>query len=174
MPGSVVTAPTSQGRGGVSRIASAWIPVLVCILVIALESTVYFGADHTSGPLQRFFEFILHRHFTQPQWWRWHILIRKSGHFTGYGILSIAWFRAFWMTWPFAIDPSAPDAWSRRRFPAHSLAMAGTFLIAACDEFHQTFLPNRTGSPWDVLLDCCGGLLMQLLLWLWMSWRFRG
>jgi VanZ family protein len=46
-------------------------------------------------------------------------------------------------------------------------------LIASCDEFHQTFLPNRTGSPWDVLLDCCGGLLVQLLLWFWMSSRSR-
>jgi VanZ family protein len=123
--------------------------------------------------LQRFLEFLLHRHFTQPQWWRLHLVIRKCGHFTGYGILSIAWFRAFWMTWPFASELNEPEGWNRRRFAAHSLAMSGTLLIASCDEFHQTFLPNRTGSPWDVLLDCCGGLLVQLLLWFWMSSRSR-
>ena len=41
------------------------------------------------------------------------------------------------------------------------LALLGTAIIASGDEFHQTFLPNRTGTPWDVLLDCCGALVMQ-------------
>jgi len=33
--------------------------------------------------------------------------------------------------------------------------------VAACDEWHQAYLPNRTGNPWDVLLDCCGALALQ-------------
>jgi VanZ family protein len=37
----------------------------------------------------------------------------------------------------------------------------GTGLLASADEYHQTFLPNRTGSPRDVLLDCCGAIVMQ-------------
>ena len=167
MSSSFAPTPVSEERSRVRNLVSAWVPVAFCVLVIATESTVFFGADHTSGPLQRFFEFLLNRHFTQPQWWRLHIIIRKCGHFTGYGLLSISWFRAFWMTWPFANDPN------RRRIVAHSLAMLGTLLIASSDEFHQTFLPNRSGSPWDVLLDCTGGLLMQLLVWLWMSRRLR-
>jgi len=167
MPGSLAMTPVARGRGGLRYQASAWVPVLVCVLVIACESTVYFGADHTTGPLQRFFEFLLHRHFTQPEWWRLHLIIRKCGHFTGYGILSIAWFRAFWMTWPFAEGPK------QLRITAHGLAMLGTLLVASSDEFHQTFLPNRSGSIWDVMLDCCGGLIMQSLVWLWMRKRFR-
>jgi VanZ family protein len=43
------------------------------------------------------------------------------------------------------------------------LALLGTALVASSDEFHQTFLPNRTGSPWDVLLDCCGAITLQLV-----------
>ena len=167
MPGSLASAPTSQQRRSFLYLASAWIPVLVCILVIASESTVYFGADHTTGPLQRFFEFLFQRHFTQPEWWRLHIIIRKCGHFTGYGILSISWFRAFWMTWRIGDVPG------RRRISAHSLAMLGTLLVASCDEFHQTFLPNRNGSFWDVMVDCSGGLLMQLAIWFWMRKRFQ-
>jgi VanZ family protein len=166
MAGSVAEVPTARGRGGLRQLASAWIPVLVCVLVIACESTVYFGADHTTRPLQRFFEFLFQRHFTQPEWWRLHLIIRKCGHFTGYGLLSISWFRAFWMTWPLG------DA-SNRRLKVHSLAMLGTLLIASCDEFHQTFLANRSGSIWDVMVDCSGGLFMQLLIWLWMRRRFR-
>ena len=41
-------------------------------------------------------------------------------------------------------------------------------MTASADEFHQTFLPNRTGTPWDVLLDCSGALTMQLLVYLFM------
>ena len=46
-----------------------------------------------------------------------------------------------------------------------SLALLGTAMTASADEFHQTFLPNRTGSPRDVLLDCCGALALQMLVY---------
>jgi len=51
-------------------------------------------------------------------------------------------------------------------FTDASLALLGTALIASCDEFHQTFLPNRTGTPWDVLLDCSGALVLELIVYL--------
>jgi len=31
-------------------------------------------------------------------------------------------------------------------------------ISAALDEFHQSFVASRTGSPWDVLIDCAGAL----------------
>ena len=167
MSSSTATVPVADNNRGFVHLASAWIPVAVCILFICTESTAAFGADRTTGPLQRFFEFLLNRHFTEPQWWRLHIIIRKCGHFTGYGLLSIAWFRAFWMTWNFAGGPH------RRRMLTHAFAMLGTLVVASCDEFHQLFLPNRTGSFRDVLIDCGGGLLMQFLIWLWMSRRLQ-
>lgn len=34
-----------------------------------------------------------------------------------------------------------------------------TTLYAATDEFHQSFLPDRTASVWDVALDSLGALL---------------
>jgi VanZ family protein len=82
-------------------------------------------------------------------------LIRKSGHFVGYGAIGIAWLRAWWMTFP------------RLRFFSDAvLALLGTAAIACCDEWHQAYLPNRTSSPWDVLLDCCGAVTMLLLVYL--------
>ena len=143
---------------------SAWLPVIVCVLTIAAESTTFFGADHTSGPLRAICEFFLGP-LSGPRWWRMHHYIRKTGHFVGFGLLSASWFRAFWMTWRPLRSPE------RRRIAAHSLAMLGTFVIATADETHQIFLPNRTASPWDVALDCCGGAGMQLLIWLWMRRR---
>ena len=44
----------------------------------------------------------------------------------------------------------------------------GTALVASCDEWHQTYLPNRTGTPWDVLLDCTGAITLQLIVYIFM------
>jgi len=46
------------------------------------------------------------------------------------------------------------------------LAPLGTALMASADEYHQSFLPNRTGSSWDVLLDCCGAIVLQVVVYL--------
>jgi len=32
------------------------------------------------------------------------------------------------------------------------------------DEWHQSFLPSRTGTFRDVILDSCAGLLAQIVL----------
>jgi len=46
------------------------------------------------------------------------------------------------------------------------LALASTAVIAASDEFHQSFLPNRSSSIWDVMIDCSGAIAMQLVVFL--------
>ena len=48
------------------------------------------------------------------------------------------------------------------------LAMLGTAAIASCDEWHQSFLPNRTSSVRDVLIDCTGALTLQLIVYTYM------
>jgi VanZ family protein len=138
---------SSSGRGARFWI-SAWLPVAIGIGVIAVESTKYFGADHTSGPLRAIFQFIFW-HVGDARWERIHHYIRKTGHFVGYGLIGLAWLRAWWMTLP-------QSAFRKDAL----LALAGTALIAASDEYHQSFLPNRTSSVWDVLLDCCGAIVM--------------
>jgi len=52
------------------------------------------------------------------------------------------------------------------RIGARMFAVVWQFEIA--DEWHQTFLPNRTGSVWDVLLDCCGALTLEALVYVFM------
>ncbi|MGB6745797.1 MAG: VanZ family protein [Terracidiphilus sp.] len=141
---------------------SAWLPVLVGIAVIAIESTERFGSDHTSGPLRAIFEAIFW-HVSNARWEHIHHYIRKSGHFIGYGLIGLAWLRAWWMTLP------------RPRFLLDAaLALLGTALIASADEFHQSFLPNRTASPWDVLLDCCGAIALLLAAYVFMRARKPG
>ncbi len=128
---------------------SAWLPVAVGIAVITLESTPALGADRTSHPL-RWLVQLFFGQLSDATWNLLHHLIRKSGHFLGYGTLGLLWLRAWRMT--------LPDA---RFLSQAALAMLGTTLVASWDEWHQTFLPNRQGSPWDVLLDCCGAAFMM-------------
>ena len=131
----------------------AWLPVLVCIALVALESTANFGSDKTTGPLRRFWE-LLFGPVSDPAWDPIHLAIRKSGHFAGYGIIGLAWLRAWWMTMP-----------NSRFLPDALLSLLGSGLIATWDEWHQASLPNRGSSPLDVLLDCCGALSMQLFVY---------
>jgi VanZ family protein len=135
---------------------SAWLPVAVGIGVIMLESTEVMGSDRTSHPLRWLWESIFGR-VANVRWEVIHHLIRKCGHFFGYGALGLIWLRAWWMTLP--RSSFLPDA---------SLALLGTALVASCDEWHQSYLPNRTGSVWDVLLDCSGAIALQLAIYIYM------
>jgi len=42
--------------------------------------------------------------------------------------------------------------------------------VASLDEWHQSFIPSRTGTPKDVLLDSCAAIAAQILVFLWMQW----
>ena len=147
---------SNRPRSGILYWIYIWLPVALGFAVIVLESTESFGSDHTSGPLRRIFEFLF-GHVTYDHWEIIHHLIRKTGHFVGYGFIGLAWLRAWWFTLP------------RSRFIHDAfLAVLGTALVASCDEWHQSFLPNRTGTPWDVVLDCTGAIVLQLLVYVFM------
>jgi len=135
---------------------SAWLPVAVGIGIIMLESTEVMGSNHTSHPLRLLFQAIFGP-ISDASWEVVHHLVRKSGHFIGYGALGAAWLRAWWMTLPHS--HFLEDAF---------LALMGTALVASLDEWHQSYLPNRTGSVWDVLLDCAGAIAMILAVYIYM------
>jgi len=132
----------------------AWFPVVIGVGVIALESTTLFGAEHTSGPFRWLYQ-ALFGAVNDTEWGVIHFYLRKSGHFLGYGLLALAWLRAWWLTLPRSVFVT--DA---------LLALLGTAMTASADELHQTFLPGRTGTPWDVLIDCSGAITLQLLVYI--------
>jgi len=147
-----------MANGGDSRqqragLIDAWWPVVMGVGVIALESTPWGGADHTSGPLRAIYQFFFGP-ISAAHWEPIHHLIRKSGHFLGYGFLCLTWLRAWRLTFP-----------GFRYFKDAALALLGTAIVASSDELHQHFLKNRGSSPWDVLLDCIGAATMTLLAW---------
>jgi VanZ family protein len=74
-----------------------------------------------------------------------HFLIRKSAHFIAYFMLGILLFhtvRLFYET----------------NFIPMNVAFVLSILYAISDEYHQTFIPGRSGEVRDVILDASGSL----------------
>ena len=137
-----------------------WIAAVLWMVVIAIESTDYLSSEHTS----RIFYPILHLLFNMDfaHFKVWHHYIRKTGHFVGYFILSVLLFRAWKMTL------RLPSLWAMRWA---AIAFFMSALVASLDEWHQTFLPSRTGAFRDVVLDSVGALVAQFLIFLY--WRSK-
>ena len=152
---------------GIVGQVTVWFPVVLAAAVIALESTETMGGNHTSGFLRPIFE-ALFGHFQDPNWDVLHHLIRKTGHFVGYGLVCLSFLRAWLLTFARRAELSA-WAW---RLQSCVAAILSTAAIASLDEWHQTYLPNRTGLASDVLLDTCGATVLCLLIWL-IFWRRR-
>lgn len=87
-----------------------------------------------------------------------HLLIRKGAHFTEYAVLGLLAARAFWN--------SSHDLLRRSWFVAGLLLVIAHALV---DEYHQSFVPNRSASLVDCLIDVFGGLTALVVLA-----RFRG
>ena len=139
----------------------AWIATILWLIVIAIESTQYLSSHNTS----RFLFPLLHYLFAMDRlhFETVHFYMRKGGHVFGYGLLSILLFRAWRETLPALGNPKWTFRWA-------NIAVLGTALVASLDEWHQSFLPSRTGTPRDVLLDTCAGIAAQILVFLWMRW----
>jgi VanZ family protein len=67
----------------------------------------------------------------------WDTILRKAAHMAEYGLLWFLWYRALNIRSP---------------LPAALITLA----YAATDEFHQSFVEGRDGTPVDVLIDAVG------------------
>lgn len=146
-----------------SETAKAWIAAVLWLILIVIESSGTFSSENTGRVLYPLLHFLFGvdlLHFST-----WHFLLRKTGHVIGYGALSIFLFRAWRSTIPVAGSGRWSLVWSR-------IAFFMTALVASLDEWHQSFLPSRTGSIRDVALDSAAALAAQVLLYLVLkAWR---
>jgi VanZ family protein len=83
-----------------------------------------------------------------PNFLDWDYFVKKAGHMIGYGLLSLSYFhllnydkRKYWLAWLMAI------------------------IFSATDEFHQSFVPGRGSSAFDVLVFDNFGALIGLWLY---------
>lgn len=159
--------PSASDQSGWRWWLSVWTPVAVAIAVICAESTTTFSSEHTSSWLRPILQSIFGI-FTDSNWDAFHHVLRKSGHFIGYGTVGFTFLRA----WLHMLGRNTPTSLLSWRVESSILAIFSTAIVASCDEFHQTMLPGRTGTPVDVLLDTTGATTLCLLVWL-ICWRTR-
>lgn len=133
----------------------AWIAATLWLIVIAIESSSWLSAHNTSRILHPILHFLFGLNWEQFD--NWHFFIRKGGHVVGYGLLSVLLFRAWRETRPIAGNPKWAFRWAQA-------AVLGTALVASLDEWHQSFIPSRTGRWQDVVLDTGAGLAAQIVL----------
>ena len=143
------------------NLLKAWIAAILWLIVIAIESSALLSSHYTSRILYPVLHFLFGMDWLRFQYW--HFYIRKGGHVVGYAILSILLFRAWRATLPAVNDAKWAFRWA-------NIAFLGTAFVASLDEWHQSFLPSRTGRVQDVILDTCAGLGAQILILLWVRW----
>jgi len=146
------------GRSAAMRKILNWVPAALALAMIAGESTATMSADNTSRWLLPLWVHLFGP-ISSSRWQVIHHLIRKMGHLGGYGVVSVCFFHG----WRTSLRVAKGGAWLLWRRAA-VLAVASTLLVACADEFHQSFLPNRTSSPVDVGIDLLGAVLAQLMV----------
>ncbi len=136
----------------------AWWPAAVWIGLIALESTDSFSSRNTSTALYT----ILTRLFGNINFYKFlvfHHYLRKTGHVVGYGMLSLLLLRGWRATFG-----HAPALLWRTTL----LSWLGTVFVAAMDEWHQNYIPSRTGTVQDVVLDTVAGVVFLVVAYFWL------
>jgi VanZ family protein len=151
--GEQLDAPQANRRssGIWSSRVSRYGPLVAWAILIFIGSGNVLSAAHTSIllPIIKWLfpsaspEFLLVVHF----------LIRKAGHLTEYAILATLGARAF--------RHSSHQALRRNWF---WLTLSLAIAYALSDEFHQSFVPSRTASIYDCLIDTAGAFIALLVL----------
>ena len=131
------------------------------MLFISFASTGEFSAANTSRIIRPLllwlFPGISNEHLDLA-----HLLVRKLAHFSEYALLAILAGRAlrtsshqilsqFWIKWTILL----------------------VSIYALLDEYHQSFVPSRTASLYDSLIDIAGGVTALLFYAIWTKRRTR-
>jgi VanZ family protein len=131
----------------------AWWPAFVWTGLISFESTDFFSSANTGSLLYtllthlfgqiNFHDFLIFHHY-----------LRKTGHVVGYGMLSLLLLRGWRATFGQAYSLLGRTA---------LLSWLGTAFVASMDEWHQSYIPSRTGTWRDAVLDSVAGLAFLLV-----------
>jgi VanZ family protein len=132
---------TNKASGTISR----YLPLIAWMAFISFASTDNFSAGNTSriiGPLVLW----LFPDTSPETMVAIHGVTRKIAHLAEYALLGILAARAF---------RGSPREALRERWFLVSLALVVVYALA--DEYHQSFVPSRTGTIYDSLIDMVGG-----------------
>jgi len=130
----------------VRKFISRYLPLVVWLVFISYASSDSFNASNTSriiGPLVLW----LFPNTSPETMATIHFITRKIAHFTEYAILGFLAARAF------------------RPYPRwFVISVALVVVYALIDEYHQSFVPSRTASVFDSMIDMAGGITALILV----------
>ena len=115
-----------------------------------MGSTASFSSSNTGDWLAKLINAMVGHPLAPETFLGFHFLLRKAAHVTGYGIEGALMNRA--------IRAERPP---RLRWAIAAVAI--TAVVATIDEWHQWYIPSRSGSALDVLIDTLGATLAQVL-----------
>lgn len=127
-----------------------FIPALIWMLFI-------FFMSHTSGndsANQSNIIATIIQKFINIDWELLTFIIRKFAHMCEFAILFLLLYYGF----------------RKNNLPYH-YALIITFIYACLDEFHQLFIPGRSGQFSDVLIDSSGALMALIIIWIYKKLR---
>ncbi len=142
------------------RFVRYWMPAIVWMAIIFLGSTDMLSAEHTSRFLVPFLRW-LDPQISLAALAAIQLGIRKLGHLSEYAILAMLLWRAL----------RGGTRGQMKVSILFLLAAVACAIFAASDEFHQSFVPSRTSSPHDVMIDICGAFLGLAVCWMFATGR---
>ena len=122
-------------------------PAIIWMALIFIGSTDVLSAEHTSRFLVPFLRW-LDPQITWATLNAAETIIRKGGHVAEYAILAALLWRAV----------RGGAVWKSKMSILFAIVWIACAIFAASDEFHQSFVPSRTSSFRDVMIDVCGAL----------------
>ena len=126
-------------------------PLVLWIIFISFASTNQFSARNTSEILRPILLWFF-PNLSESRLAAVHFLTRKAGHFTEYAVLAFLARRAF---------ITSSHAFLRRYW--FQLGVLLVVIYGLLDEYHQSFVPSRTASVYDSVIDIAGGLTVLLI-----------
>ena len=136
----------------VPRFVSHYLPLIIWLAFISFASSDNFSASNTSRIIGPLILWLFPK--TSPETlYVVHVIVRKLAHFTEYAILGFLAARAFRTS----RHPAIKNRW---------FLICATLIVvyALMDEYHQTFVPSRTASIFDSMIDIAAGLIALLIV----------
>lgn len=128
-----------------------WLPPLLWMALIFFFSTSTFSDENTASIIIPVLRTIFPR--ASPEMLsEIHFFIRKTSHFIEFATLSLLWMKT--LRWQ----------WREKSYPFFFLSFFISSLYAVLDEFHQSFVSERTESYMDMLIDSAGALSSLIIL----------
>jgi VanZ family protein len=122
-------------------------PLIMWMALISFASSHEFSAANTSRIVRPLLLWLF-PNISEENIGLAHFLVRKAAHIAEYAILG--WLAA-------RVFTTSSREFLRQRWFLFSLMLVAAH--ALLDEYHQSFVPSRTGSLYDSIIDIAGGLL---------------